>query len=59
MSRFGEEERWKRLVSEFNLTHDEEDRIHRHLESHYQVEKADFTYEELKKAAAEVVSRIR
>lgn len=59
MSQAGEKERWDRLVKEFSLTQDEERRIHDHLQSRYSVEKTDFTYQELKEAASEVVTRIR
>jgi len=59
MSQAGEKERWGRLVKVFSLTQDEERRIHDHLQNQYSVEKTDFTYEELKDAASEVVTRIR
>lgn len=58
MSREGSAKNWERLVREFGLTHDEQDRIHRHLGRNYSVEKDYMSYEELKAAASDVVSRI-
>lgn len=59
MSREGAEKRWNRLVSEFNLTREEQTKVHRHLGNNYSLEKDYMSYEELKSAASEVVPRIR
>ncbi len=59
MSRESAEKQWNRLVSEFNLTREEQTQVHRHLANNYSLEKDYMSYEELKSAASEVVLRIR
>lgn len=59
MSRDTAQNNWNRLVREFDLSHSEQESIHRHLARSYSLEKDSMSYDELKSAASEVVSRVR
>lgn len=58
MSHEGAQKRWERLVREYALSQSEQELIHRHLARSYYLEKDYMSYEELKAAAREVVSRV-
>lgn len=58
MSRFGDEEKWNKLVNLWGLSHSEQEEVHRHLGRNYNLEKDDMTYRQLEEAASEVIDRI-